>query len=286
MKQDFMLIGASKCATSTISSLLSQHPDIYMIRDETRFFCDDDVFAKGMDWYEQQFADAKPGQLLGDRNNLYTMKEVFPDTISRIHRYNPDLKFIYCVRHPIERIESYWIQIRSHGGEKLHHDFNQSVRLNRDWLLDASNYWQQIELYRSYFPDDQIHIVFFEDYRANPAASIKSCFEFLGVKPDFELSTPRLHLNSSNEKKVPRKILSTLRSQNWFRSAVKVVPESFRNSLKKELFFQKIRGRPEWRPSEFLWVKDNLQDDIERFLEFYGKRSDYWSFERSPTTAR
>ena len=283
MKQDFMLIGASKCATSTISSLLNQHPDIYMVRDETQFFCNDAVFAKGLDWYEQQFADARPDQVLGDRNNLYTMQEVFPNTISRIYQYNPRLKFIYCVRNPIERIESYWIQIRSHGGEKLHHDFNQSVRVNRDWLVDASNYWKQINLYRSYFPDEQIHIVFFEDYKLNPAATIESCFEFIGVNPGFELSTPHLHLNPSKGKKVPSKLLSTLRSYDWFRYAAKAVPQAFRKKLKRQLLFQKMQGKPDWGATEFQWVKDNLQGDIERFLEFYGKRIDYWSFERSIT---
>ena len=286
MKQDFMLIGAAKCATSTISTLLEQHPDVYMVSKESQFFCNDSVYKRGVEWYEQQFAGAKPGQAIGDRNNCYSMKEVFPNTASRIYEYNPDLKLIYCVRHPIHRIESFWVQIRSHGGEKLHHDFNRSVRLNCDWLVDASNYWQQLEQYRQYFAAEQIHVVFFEDYKADPTATLKSCFQFLGVDPSIQASTASLHLNPSRGKKVPSQFLSALRSQSWFRAAAQLIPENLRNPIKQQFFYRHMSHRPTWTFNELQWVCDCLQADTERFLDYYSKPKDYWNLTPSATLER
>ncbi|MGK7911987.1 MAG: sulfotransferase domain-containing protein [Synechococcus sp.] len=283
MKQDFMLIGASKCATSTISTLLAQHPQIHMVSKESQFFCNDSVYQNGVDWYERQFDGAELGQAIGDRNNLYSMKEVFPDTVRRIHAYNPDLKLIYCVRHPLRRIESYWVQIRSHGGEELHHDFNRSVRLNCDWLVDASNYWQQLEPYRQHFSDEQFHVVFFEDYKANPTDTLASCFQFLGVDPTIQVSAANLHLNPSQGKIVPRQFLSVLRTQSWFRAVIQLIPQSLRDPIKQQLCFRQMSGRPTWNRNELEWVCDSLQADTQRFLEFFGKPTDYWSFEPAAT---
>jgi Sulfotransferase domain len=277
MKPNYLLIGASKCASSSICTLLGSHPDVFMVKcKETAFFSIDEIFERGFNWYESLYAEAGDKKMRGEGSNRYTMKEVFPNTIQRIVAYNPGLKLIYCVRNPLSRIESYWMEIRSHGGEDVHYDFNKAVRLNRDWLVDSTNYWQQLSVYRDHFPDDRIHVIFYEDFKKNPSEVMRSCFEFLGVDPHVELADLNLHIGDFSHKTVPRTSLSKLREFRLFRLLRELVPQSLRDSIKKKFLFKKVEARPVWQPETRAWVADLLEEDSLRLLEYCGKQKDFW----------
>ena len=193
-KPDFIVIGASKCGTSTLRNYLAKHPDILMITKEIQFFSCDDTYAKGLSWYESLFETEKSPKIRGEVSNLYSMQEVYPKSVERIQNYAPDIKIIYCVREPMTRIQSYWLEKRTHGGESVHYDFNTAVKLNRDKLVDSANYWRQINAYRNVFSDSQIHVIFFEDLIKNPHEVMKKCVFFLGVDTDIPLFDEVLHL--------------------------------------------------------------------------------------------
>lgn len=277
MKCNYMIIGAAKCATSTICTLLGQHPDVFMVEcKEPHFFSYDEVYARGLTWYESLYDKASNKMMRGEGSNTYTMKEIFPETVSRIFSYAPDLKLIYIVRNPIRRIESFWLEMRSHGGEFVHYDFNTAVRINNSWLVDASNYWQQISAYRTHFPDEQIHVIFYEDFKADPGLVMRNCFKYLDVDPDISLKNTLLHVNRSSGKLVPKNTLSKLRSYLIFRSTVKLIPESIREPIKKNLFFREVKNRPQWHPETLSMVVNYLKVDTQKFLEFYGKSESFW----------
>lgn len=275
-----MLIGASKCGTSTICNHLSQHPDIFMVEcKEPQFFSIDSVYAQGTDWYESLYDAVDTEKMIGEGSNTYTMKEAFPKTFDRMVSYFEniqDLKLIYCVRDPIRRIESYWLELRAHGGESVHYDFNQAVRVNRKWLVDSSNYWQQINVYRPLVPDHNIHIIFFEDFIRNPQEIMSQCFEFLGVDPDVPLKDSELHFGQTSGRKMPRTTLSKLRAYRLFRMGAKLVPESLRKFLKERFLFKPITEHPQLNAQAREWVADILEKDIEQFLEFSNKPKDFW----------
>ncbi|HBB31973.1 MAG TPA: hypothetical protein DDZ80_04595 [Cyanobacteria bacterium UBA8803] len=276
MQPNFLSIGAAKCATSTISALIGQHPDVFMVSKEVSFFSDDEIYAKGFDWYESLFDNAGGVKMRGEGSNRYTMKEVFPNAVSRIISYTTDLKLIYIVRNPIARIASHWIEKRSHGGEDVHYDFNKAVRINREWLVDSSNYWQQINVFRSHFSDERIHIIFYEDFKTDQGTVMRRCFEFLNVDPDVPLVEPNIHLNPSTGKQVPINFLSRLRSYSLYRYGVEIIPKPWRDPLRKRFLFKEVKGRPQWSLEAREWVADVLETDTRRFLEYYGKPKDFW----------
>ena len=45
-----------------------------------------------------------PGQLCGEGSTMYTFLPEFDKTYERLFAYNPDLKFIYIMRSPVERV--------------------------------------------------------------------------------------------------------------------------------------------------------------------------------------
>lgn len=277
IKPNYMVIGASKCGTTTVCDHLALHPDVFMVEcKEPQFFSCDEIYKQGLDWYESLYSQANEIKMRGEGSNFYTMKELFPKTISRITSYTTNLKLIYCVRSPIPRMESYWLEIRAHGAETVHYDFNTAIKLNRDRLVDSSNYWQQINEYRKYFSDNDIHIIFFEDLITDPVNVMRRCFEFLNVDPDKYQIDKNHHSGKTAGRNAPRILLSKMREHSLFRSFVKLIPESIRAPLKHKLFFKPITGRPEWNTDTRKWVADTLGQDTNKFLDFYGKPANFW----------
>lgn len=282
MTPHFLVIGAAKCATTTIRSLLGRHPDIFMVPRESHFFTDDSVFARGFDWYESLFAAAKSGAICGEGCNAYTMKEALPHTFGRLTAYAPKLKLLYAVREPFERIESFWMELRSQHPDYAHYDFNKAVEVNRDWLTDPSNYLSQLEPYRRFYGDDSIHVVFYEDFRDNPEAVMRGCFRFLGVNPDVNVEASTHWLNESEGKSLASPILSHLRSIPLYRRAIDRLPFTPRDAIARKLFYRKIRNRPTWNPEARARVAEILRDDLQKFLVQYGKPADFWDLDGVP----
>ena len=79
---DFVIIGAMKCATSSLHDQLAQQPGIFMSElKEPNFFSNDEQYAKGIDWYLSNFRDAYPDELLGESSTHYTKLPTYPNTI-------------------------------------------------------------------------------------------------------------------------------------------------------------------------------------------------------------
>jgi Sulfotransferase domain len=285
MKPNFMLIGAAKCATTTIRTLLGAHPDVFVVSYESQFFNEDTVFVRGIEWYESLYAGSESKHRCGEGCNSYTMKERYPRAFERLSAYAPDLKLIYVVREPFERIESFWLELRSQHPDYVHHNFDKSVRLNRDWLTDASNYLAQLDPYRKFYGDESIHVVFYEDFRRDPASVMRGCFEFLGIDADINVGAGSVRLNESQGKAIASPILSQLRSIPLYRRAMWRIPFSFRDRLARKFLYRKVTGRPQWKPETRSWVADLLRDDLRTFLVRYGKPADFWSFDAGPESA-
>src|SRR6185312_16834851 len=98
---DFMIIGAMKCATTTLHEQLARQPGLFMSRPkEPNFFSDDENYARGWAWYGSLFRPAGSADLRGESRTHYTKLPTYPRTVERIRRDLPRLKPIYGMRHP------------------------------------------------------------------------------------------------------------------------------------------------------------------------------------------
>lgn len=289
MKPDFMLIGAAKCATTTIRSLLAAHPDVFAVRNESQFFNEDTVFDRGFEWYESLYSGSETKRCRGEGCNSYTMKERYPRAFERLTAYASELKLIYVVRDPFERIESFWLELRSQHPDYVHHSFNKAVRVNRDWLTDPSNYLAQLEPFRGFYGDESIHVVFYEDFRDDPARTMRACFDFLGIDPHVDVGAGSTRLNESQGKAIASPLLSHLRSIPIYRRAMCRIPFGFRDRIARKILYRKVRRRPRWHPESRAWVTGLLRDDLRTFLARYGKPAGFWAREATvapPADAR
>ncbi len=277
MKPNYMVIGAAKSATTSLCYLLGSHPDVFMVPcKETSFFSNDEIYARGFEWYESLYNQAGDKRMRGEGSQLYTVRKVFPKTASRIAQYSSALKLIYIVRNPVERIGSGWVQMRFWGNDIAHDSFEKAIKKNRNWLVDSGNYWKEINRYRDNFPDNSILVVFFEDFKIDYRSVVRKCLEFLGVDTQAPVDASLKHLNPLENKVMPPPVLSLAGNFPHMNTVLKLLPESFRNSICGRMFFKQITERPRLKPKTQKWVADELQEDIKTFLEFYGKPSDYW----------
>ncbi|NEP76369.1 sulfotransferase, partial [Okeania sp. SIO2G5] len=109
-KPDFIIIGAMKCATSSLHEQLALQPNFFMSQlKEPNFFSNDEEYRKGIDAYWSHFQEAQLTDFCGESSTHYTKLPTYPQTIERIQKDLPNAKFIYVMRHPIKRLVSQYI---------------------------------------------------------------------------------------------------------------------------------------------------------------------------------
>lgn len=131
-------------------------------------------------WYSSLFTPAA-GQIAGEMTPEYSI--LSPEVVQRIHRNMPDLKVIYLLRNPIERT---WSQVnRGHRqslfGENFNSDAVIEAFMQQEHPHQRSSYYQNLQVWESIFPAEQIFVGFYEQVREEPEALLRDVYEFLGV---------------------------------------------------------------------------------------------------------
>ena len=277
-RPDFVVIGAMKCATSTVCAYFEDHPDVFMVPNcEPNFFSHDEEFAKGPEWYEAHFQACNGQKLCGEGSNDYAWGQRYPETAARMAAYHPGLKLIYMVRHPIDRIVSAWIQNRSDSGDAVPATLDCCVIEQPEVFIDQSLYWRNISRYRARFPDQQIFIGFLSDLNGDPQTFFFRLSKFLGTEA--APMAKRKHVNPSAGKVVLSPLYTAVKKLPLTKIAKGIMPESFTDTLKHRFFARRIEDRPQFSPKVQRYVIDAVRDDAEKLLEYCGKPRGFWSFD-------
>ena len=227
----FLIIGAQKSGTTSLHYYLGQHPDIFMTafketnlmladtdqvgdyfrtdpkfygssdRQKRRCLSDEQILRKMLRGYSEQ-------PLIGDASPYYSFHPlVGADVPRKAKRIRSDMKIIYILRHPIERIAS-----------NYHHDmlfFERKTSMD-DWMesyrhgLDASSYATQLKHFLEVFDRKMIWVLTLEDLKANPNQALSQILEFLELSPEHSIDTSVLFRASPE----PIDIKSMARSQS------------------------------------------------------------------------
>ncbi len=277
MKPNFIVIGAAKCATTGLCGLLAKHPDVFICTPkEPHFFALDRLYNRGMGWYEELFKDAQGKTAIGEGSTSFTRNLRYPHTAQRLHEALPDAKLIYIVRHPLQRMESSWMHCLS-VGIPVPANFGDAVReLPR--LVDVSQYWKQISVYRNLYPDDRILVLFYEDYKADRQAVLEKCFRFLNVDPTVQIEARKTSSNASVGHLNRRWLGNLTRLPFCHNLSFRHIPKPVLKAL-DALFAKPITARPQWDQDARRFAIEQITEDAQTFLEFYGKPKDFWPLE-------
>lgn len=231
-------------------------------------------YYRGMLWYENHFQNWSGEKAIGEGSITYSSTCLWPQVPRLIADNLPSAKLIYMVRHPIDRMESRWSQHVANGDRIP--EFNMAVR---EWrpILEESLYWYQINQFRRYFADEQILILFYEDFRTNPNATLKRCFEFLGVNSTYQVPGAQKNINPRSKLPMDTKLWSNIRNTAFGLAARRVLPEEVKDIFRAFLR-KKLDVTPIWDEVTLNWAIEVIERDARQFLKYCNQDESFWDF--------
>lgn len=200
---NFLIVGMSRCGTTSLYQYLKEHPDVFMSRvKEPSFFLaqfrpvpengigdDEKGYYSDLDDYGRLFEKAGNCRAVGEASseNLYHAEKVIP----YIQEYLGAPKIIISLRNPVERAFSAYTFLISENREFLSFEeglAQEEKRKQAGWrhiwfYQDAGFYSRGVKAYLDNF--DEVKVCLFDDLRNKPLSLVQDVFRFLDVDPSF-----------------------------------------------------------------------------------------------------
>ena len=201
---DFMIIGAQKCATTTLYHHLKFHPCIQLPADkEAPYFNGEAVDTNSYQAFIQQnYPDTNTDEprLKGKASPQYMSSAAIPE---RIHQLAPDIKLIALLKNPIKRAFSHYQMCVRRGTETRSFDqaVQDSLDLNNlangrvamaprhetgyeseaDFYIPWGEYGRILDSYFTFFKPEQILVLFTEDLQHEPQHCVDQVLRHIGL---------------------------------------------------------------------------------------------------------
>jgi hypothetical protein len=278
---NFLVIGAMKGGTTALYRYLQPHPEVFMPPVKAlEFFVAEANWRRGAQWYRRQFAGAGSNEVaIGEASNAYTKYPRFMGVPERIAAQIPDVRMVYVVRDPIDRIRSHYQTRVWQGDERA--PIERAVIEDRRYV-DYSRYWLQLERYLKWFSPEQFLVITTERLRNARIETLRLVYDFLDIDSTTIPDTVEREFYRSGDHPssslVPLKVRKALKRH---------VPAAKRAKELENRVFQVLNtargGRsapprpPIAMPSA---VRDRLasmlQDDVRGLRAFVGPEIDGW----------
>jgi hypothetical protein len=218
VKPNFFIIGAPKCATTSMAAWLAEHPRIFMSpKKEPHYFnTDDRQEVSTLEAYESLFRGAGQQHLsIGEASVWYLSSAV---AVENILRFQPEAKFIVMVRNPVEMAPALHAEMVLSGHENVR-DFSTAWMLQearrRGSSLPALSWATRRLLYGEVcclgaqlaqlllnVERERVLVVVLDDIRANVKREYLRVLDFLQVPDDGRSDFPIY--NTARRAKWPR----------------------------------------------------------------------------------
>ena len=206
---NFLIVGATKCGTSSLHKYLDQHPQIFMSEVKEPRFISSQVtpfplngprdhkveawYVKNLEDYEKLFEGSDGYPVVGESSadTLY----FYRGTIPVIKQYLGDPKIIIMLRNPVKRAFSAYQHLVRDLREDL--SFEEGLeeeenRIRNNWELiyhytAGSLYYESVKAFMDNFSN--VKVILTEDQEKRPQQVIREIFRFLGVDQDHDVNT-------------------------------------------------------------------------------------------------
>ena len=291
---DFMIVGAARCATTSLHYYLNNYEGISIPLKEPWFFSyvnnppgysspgAYDVIYE-IENYLSLYKNIPSGRLIGDASPSYLF--TYDRTIRNIKEiygslYN-NLKIIIILRNPIERAYSHYMMHRRGYKEPL--GFEEAIapdtiaarhRDNWDIFYDyvgCGLYYAQVKAYIEEFP--QVKVILYDDLSREPRKALRGLCEFLNV--DFREDVLLEKLNKSG---VPRlEVLNKLiNGSSLFKDILMaVIPTPVRKRMKHKAYALNMKPVP-ISPSQKDYLHTFFARDIENLSGLLNRDLSSW----------
>lgn len=253
MKTDLMIVGAQKAATSTLFETLRQTGRIVCSDPkEPQFFSTCANWKKELPRYHVMFKQ-RAGSMYCEASTTYTFYphrnlEIWND----IYDYNKDVRIIYIVRNPLDRIVSHYKHSFRRGYTK---GSLEKFILNYPLPLSISRYYEQIEPFIERFGRDQVLLLEYDDVTSRSPQMLHRLAQFTGINIEEFERVGSVHQNSSET-------VAHHRLRTAFRAVERVHPGAAKALMKT--FNPSPDHKPEFPPALKRAVLRRLSGDIDK----------------------
>jgi hypothetical protein len=205
---DFVVAGVQKAGTTAIHDFLAQHPQIALLRDQALHFFDSEENFQSEPDYDILLGNFNPGWRWRVAGEVTADYLYYPNALERIAAYNEKMKVVISLRNPTERAFSQWNMRREKNQEPL--EFidalkrDQEIGLSKNPRGNAyiarSLYAPQLEKLFALFPRDQVLVLKYESFRADPFPIVDQVFDFIGVERKAGLKNKQRNVGSYSRK--------------------------------------------------------------------------------------
>ena len=213
---DFLIIGATKCGTTSLYEYLAQHPLVLpAIWKEIEYFRFPE---RGKHWYLSHYPripEGKERYITGEASTCYMS---IWDAKSRVHAEFPHARLIALMRDPVAKAISHAHHDRKIGCEQrtaeqaLNEELDILEALERPWH-DAEDYWRTqrgyvwlalyyyfLENWLTVFSREQLLLIPSEELYSDPGATLTRVYRHLGL-PDHRLDEYEVHLKGNYDQR-------------------------------------------------------------------------------------
>lgn len=268
----FVIIGAMRAGTSTLHRWLGDHPDVCMSpREDLDFFLETGSWDRGVGWYRLRFGTCHWEQARGETSPGYANTHLDPGVPKRMRSVIPDVRLIYVVREPIERMRSMYRHRVSDGDETK--SFLDAVTDDADYT-DAGRYIDHIGAFLAEFDKKQLLVITTEQLAADPVGTMKVVHGHIGVAAA-ELSAAAARRDVTDDRRLESTISLRLKANPAYWRALN-------RSWRLRSLHERVLTRQAQAPTAALpgaveaELKADLEKDNQALEVFMGRRLIEW----------
>lgn len=248
-----MIIGAQKCATTTLFEHLRQHPGVNMpLEKEVPFFTDVNCDAAAWEAYARRYFGPSDGRLWGKATPQYMCDLRAPEQIVRLM---PEVKLVAILRDPLQRTLSHYRMGLRRATETLSFDaavqglvepdaiersrqlpppeHKQAYESESDFYVAWSEYGRVLKRFADRFGPEQLLVLYTEDLERDPAGTLDRLLAFIGLEPGFRPdSLGKVMHKGGGSNWIPHDVRVRLREQRWLNALWQLVPAERQGRLR------------------------------------------------------
>jgi hypothetical protein len=288
-KPNFLLVGAGKSATRSLYNYMIQHPDVFMPKlKEPQFFVAAEVkdriqkWVENYDEYTNLFDGSSGKKAIGEASVMYLF--FYEEAIRNIKKYlGTEVKIMMILRHPAERAYSAYNFVHVNNPDEKYSFEEALMKEDERWENRSTLFMQYrrmglyadaVKAYLENFPN--VHVMWYDELRSDPAKVLKGVFQFLGVNPNVNIDYTRQWNKGGKKWKNP--VLRWLfMSDNPFKKTYKVFFPKRKGVRTNEFFTKNFMEKTEpMNPETRSQLVEFFRDDINKLSTITGRDLSSW----------
>ncbi|WP_124553133.1 sulfotransferase family protein [Methylophilus methylotrophus] len=282
-------VGAAKAGTSSLHTLLEQHPDIAVTSPkETDFFIQPDCIDIGASGYLKKYypQEAIP-KVYFESDPIYMYQDGAMENIADLF---PDAYVIVMLRNPVRRAFSQYLYRMNYGRysetfeqmcEKEFSRVSTGIEAKLEFgCLDRSMYAKQVRKILNLFPKERVHFIIFEEFIKNQQAVANALFDWIQLP-----SHPVNNVVENEGGKSKSMIFARLLFHKKYRNLRKSIGSFFPTRLKRS-FYERLKKlnqksykegeKPRLNVSTEAKLIKLFEQDIEELQQLTGLNLEQW----------